>query len=297
MKTNFFLLIFCSLFAVNILFSQEVDNEELIELYRTDQADRSVSEIDWSIVSINDSIRQDRILQMLDSNLVVTSNDHANAAMIFQHGEDSTAYRMVVQLMTKAIELNPNRSKWLLAAGIDRELMSRDEPQVYGTQYRKYKDNDGEWGPWVLYKIDTTVITDEERQEYGVQTLEQQKTRLISMNSRSIKDLQGEGMTNKEIIQLCKNEKKKEVPSTYISEISLNNFGYSLMGSGSEKDALKIFKLNTKFYPDGFNTFDSLGECYMKMGKVKKGLKAYKKSLELNPNNSGAKAIISKHNK
>ena len=117
LKKNF-LFVFFALLVVNTMFAQTEDNEELKELYRTDQADRSTADIDWSIVSVNDSIRQARVYQLLDSNLVVTSNDYANAAMIFQHGRDSTDYRMVVELMTKAIELDPSRSKWLLAAGI-----------------------------------------------------------------------------------------------------------------------------------------------------------------------------------
>lgn len=287
------LLLACTLLSINTSFCQESDNKELMELYRTDQADRSTSEIDWKIVSVNDSIREQRILQMLDSSLIVTSNDYASAAMIFQHGGDSTSYRMVIELMTKAIELNPNRSKWLLAAGIDRELMSRDKPQIYGTQYTKLKMEGESWSDWELYNIDTTVISDEERIEYGVETLAEQRAKVIAMNLPSLEDLQNDGMSTKEIVKFCKKESKKETPSSYASENTLNNFGYSLLSRDLDSDALNIFKLNTKFHPNGFNTFDSLGECYLKMGKVKKSLKAYRKSLELNPNNTGAQSIIS----
>mgnify|MGYP006233922419 CR=1 FL=1 len=179
----------------------------------------------------------------------------------------------------------------------DRELMSRNEPQIYGTQYQKHTLEDGSWGPWKLYKIDTTIISDEERIEYGVETLAGQRQRVMAMNLPSLDDLHSEGKTVKEIIKFCKEEKKKGAPSSYATENSLNNFGYALMGANQDKDAFKIFKLNTKFYPSAFNTFDSLGECYLKMGKTKKGIKAYKKSLELNPDNQGARAIISAHEK
>jgi tetratricopeptide (TPR) repeat protein len=51
---------------------------------------------------------------------------------------------------------------------------------------------------------------------------------------------------------------------------------------------LKIFKLNTELYPDGFNTFDSYGECLLLLNKKEEAKIAYKKSLELNPKNNNA---------
>ncbi|MCH2196472.1 hypothetical protein [Kordia sp.] len=98
--------------------------------------------------------------------------------MIFQHGKESTDYGMAVKLMKKSIELDATADKWLLAAATDRYLLSKNESQVYGTQYER---NQGE--PWRLSDIDTTKITDEERIEFGVQTLAQQRERVKKMNS------------------------------------------------------------------------------------------------------------------
>ena len=61
------------------------------------------------------------------------------------------------------------------------------------------------------------------------------------------------------------------------------------------EDALKIFKLNTELFPKGYNTYDSYGECLLKVGHLEDGLKAYKKSLELNPNNENARQVISQY--
>ena len=47
-------------------------------------------------------------------------------------------------------------------------------------------------------------------------------------------------------------------------------------------------KLNVEFYPESANTYDSLAEAYMKSGDNKLAIINYKKSLELNPNNSNA---------
>jgi hypothetical protein len=84
---------------------------------------------------------------------------------------------MALKLMEKSIELDPTADKWLLAAATDRYLLSKGMPQIYGTQYFR---NEGE--PWKMGEIDTTKITDQQRIEYGVETLAQQKATLRRMN-------------------------------------------------------------------------------------------------------------------
>ncbi|PHS08379.1 MAG: tetratricopeptide repeat protein [Kordia sp.] len=272
------------------------DNIELIEIYRNDQADRQTDNIDWSVVSKRDSLREVRIYQLLDSNRVRTSKDYHNAAMIFQHGGNSTAYGMAVKLMRKSIELDSTANKWLLAAAIDRCLLSNDEPQIYGTQYQKF----GKDEPWELGEIDTTKISDTERIEYGVETLAEQREKVRQMNRKKISDLLSEGKTVNEIIMFIKKEDIKE--SKYdLSESEINSFGYSIMSQGNDHEALTIFKLNTELYPKGFNTYDSYGECLLNIGDKENAIKAYEKSLELNPNNNNAENMLSdikiKHNK
>ena len=264
-----------------------VDNPELIEIYKIDQADRKIDNIDWNIVSKRDSLREVRIYELLDSNKIRTSLDYHNAAMIFQHGRDSIAYGMAVKLMRKSIELDSTANKWLLAAAIDRDLLSRNKPQIYGTQYWKMKDQ-----PWELSEIDTTKITDAERIEYGVETLAQQREKVKQMNSKKLTELLNEGKSVAKLIRFIKQENIKN--SKYdLSESGINNFGYQLMNQGKKEEALEIFKLNTELYPNGFNTFDSYGECLLELGDKEKAITAYKKSLELNPENKNAEKILS----
>jgi tetratricopeptide (TPR) repeat protein len=266
---------------------QVVDNPELIEIYKIDQADRKTENIDWNIVTKKDRLREVRIYELLDSNKVRTSLDYHNAAMIFQHGRDSIAFGMAVKLMRKSIELDSTANKWLLAAAIDRDLLSRNKPQIYGTQYWKMKDQ-----PWELREIDTTKISDVERIEYGVETLAQQREKVKQLNSKKINELLNEGKTIDELIHFIKTEDIKE--SKYdLSESGINNFGYQLISQGKEKEASKIFKLNTELYPNGFNTFDSYGECLLKLGDKANAIKAYRKSLDLNPDNKNSEKILS----
>jgi len=156
------------------------DNIELIEIYQKDQSERQVENIDWEILLQQDSLREIRVKQLLDSNNVRTSLDYHNAAMIFQHGLDTFASGMAVRLMRKSVELDSTTNKWLLAAAIDRDLMRRNEPQIYGTQYVKM----GNDALWELYKLDSTKIIDSVRIEYNVETLAEQRETVKSMNKK-----------------------------------------------------------------------------------------------------------------
>ena len=266
------------------------DNTELIEIYRNDQADRQTDDIHWGIISKNDSLREIRIYKLLDSNKVQTSKDYHNAAMIFQHGRDSIAYGMAVKLMRKSIELDSTANKWLLAAAIDRHLLSKEEPQIYGTQYQK-KGHDA---PWEIGKMDTTKVSDAERLEYGVETLAEQREKVKQMNRKKLSDLLAQGKSIDDIIKIIQTEYKKDSEYDF-SESGINSFGYNILGQGKNKEALNIFKLNTELYPNEFNTWDSYGECLIMLAQKEEGIKAYKKSLELNPENENAEAIIDEY--
>jgi len=264
------------------------DNEELKILYKEDQSDRMGGNIniDWSVVSKRDKIRRERVNELLNAHLVRTSKDYSNAAMIFQHGGDTTASEMAVKMMRKAIELDPSINKWLLAAAIDRNLLGKGQPQIYGTQFEKMGDQ-----PWKLSKIDTTKVSDEERRTYGVGTLAQQREKVIMMNKRQLSELLANGKTVDEIIKFCRQEDKGK--SEYnLSEAGVNSFGYELMANKRNEEALKIFELNIKLYPRGANAYDSFGECLLKLGKKEEAIAAYKKSLELNPKNNNAEKTL-----
>jgi len=87
--------------------------------------------------------------------------------------------------------------------------------------------------------------------------------------------------------------KKKEQPNFRLAhEDYINRGGYQMMGNGNLDLALNIFKLNVALHPKAFNTYDSLGEAYMKKGEKALAIKNYKKSLELNPKNDNAVAML-----
>ena len=102
--------------------------------------------------------------------------------------------------------------------------------------------------------------------------------------------------TSKEITKLCLNESKKTNPAYNISESAINELAYQLLQENKLQDALIFFKLNTDLYPESSNVYDGYGECLLAIGKEKEGIEAYKKSLDLNPNNSNAESVLKKHN-
>ena len=74
-----------------------------------------------------------------------------------------------------------------------------------------------------------------------------------------------------------------------LGEGYLNNLGYELLSNNKVVDAQAAFELNTLLFPESFNVWDSLAECFMKQGDNQSAIKYYNKSLELNPGNANAK--------
>jgi Beta-lactamase class C and other penicillin binding proteins len=79
-----------------------------------------------------------------------------------------------------------------------------------------------------------------------------------------------------------------------LNENQLNTLGYWLKGKNRLKEAIEIFKINTDQFPNSSNAFDSLGEAYMELGDKELAVKFYKKSLELNPDNTNAVEMLKK---
>jgi tetratricopeptide (TPR) repeat protein len=113
------------------------------------------------------------------------------------------------------------------------------------------------------------------------------------MNPKKLPDLMKSGKTIEEIVEII-NKDDKSVPVYDISESEINRIGYDLMNQDNIEYALQIFKLNTELYPNAYNTYDSYGECLLRIGDRINAIKAYRKSLELNPYNESAKGVLAK---
>lgn len=203
-------------------------NPELQKMADADQSERMSGNINWVVLNKKDSIRLAKATQLFNDGELETAQDYYNAGIIFQHGKDTIASKMAVESFKKAIEMDSTLNRWWYAAAVDRDLMRREEPQIYGTQY---VSNSSTNGKLKRYKIDTTKITDKERIYYRVETLEEQKQKERIMNLKSIFSFYVENSSIEKTIALIKNEKAKGKTSVYnVSESAINSFGYQLMG-------------------------------------------------------------------
>lgn len=77
-------------------------------------------------------------------------------------------------------------------------------------------------------------------------------------------------------------------------EKELNTLGYQLLRGNDLEKAVRIFQLNAEAYPHSANTWDSLGEAYLRRGDAAHAISNYRKSLQLNPDNRNAVVALQK---
>ena len=107
-------------------------------------------------------------------------------------------------------------------------------------------------------------------------------TQLAIITDRGIEELQ----------DILKSRRK----GYYVSEAAINTLGSRLLNREMIEGAIEIFKINVGLYPASADVYDSLGEAYLKDGQKELAVKSYKKSLELNPNNTNATEMLKKLN-
>jgi hypothetical protein len=169
-------------------------NEELSQLFRDDQADRTPQNgvpIDWRVVSKRDEARLKRVKELYAANELKTGGDYFHAGMILQHGDTSEDYLLCHELCVAAVAKGSSdpkswfsSAKWLAAASEDRFLLSIGRPQRFGTQSTSEGD-----GPVILDKVEDGV-TDTLRKDFGVPPLSEAKAKVASRNENAKKQNQ-----------------------------------------------------------------------------------------------------------
>ncbi len=144
------------------------------------------------------------------------------------------------------------------------------------------------------------VLLDNTSQGRTLSTIEQEVTRILFDEPYSLpkmplaevlrKTIDAEGIAAG--VAQYRDLKVRQPKAYDFGEPELNRLGYQLLQAKKTKEAIEVFKLNVESYPKGFNTYDSLGEAYMTNGDTELAIQNYKKSLELNPQNTGAVAML-----
>ena len=112
--------------------------DQLAYMYNTDQRDRVT--LRWLNTS-RDAARIARVLELRQRASDWEPEQMLDAAMVLQHGNDSSHYRIAHELAANANEKGVNTQRWskgtaewLMKATYDRWMLSIGKPQVYGTQ-------------------------------------------------------------------------------------------------------------------------------------------------------------------
>lgn len=87
---------------------------------------------------------------------------------------------------------------------------------------------------------------------------------------------------------------EREGDYIYLVEQDINQLGYYLLGKDRVDEAIAVFRLNVRYFPESFNTYDSLAEALFKSGDLAGARDSYQRSLELNPDNDNAREMLEK---
>jgi tetratricopeptide (TPR) repeat protein len=82
-----------------------------------------------------------------------------------------------------------------------------------------------------------------------------------------------------------------------IEESVLNKVGYNYLNQNNFKNAIEIFKINTVLYPKSSNTYDSLGDAYLKIKDTINAIANYNNALSINPENRSSLRMLHTINK
>lgn len=74
----------------------------------------------------------------------------------------------------------------------------------------------------------------------------------------------------------------------------MNASGSNLLAVEKKDQAIDVFLLNVKLFPDAWNTYDSLGEAYALKGDKELAIKNYERSMQLIPKNEVGKLALVK---
>jgi proline iminopeptidase len=77
---------------------------------------------------------------------------------------------------------------------------------------------------------------------------------------------------------------REDADRYYVGEAGLNRVGLDLLTSASPERGIAALRLNTEFFPESANTWDSLGDGYRSIGDLDEAVRSYQRALGIQPN-------------
>ena len=109
--------------------------------------------------------------------------------------------------------------------------------------------------------------------------------------ARTLFTLLGEGADEAVVLEILA-ERDAASPGYFYSEVEFNAYGYAFLQQNKVDEAIRMFRINTKLYPDSWNVYDSLGEALLRAGDTDDAAAMYEKSLTLNPESPTGKEAL-----
>ncbi len=94
-------------------------------------------------------------------------------------------------------------------------------------------------------------------------------------------------------LEQCNHYFQAEKDKWDFSEYDLNQLGYFALQNDT-KSAVMIFRFVTEIYPQSWNAWDSYGEALVTSGNKAEAIKAYEKSISMNPENKAGVEMLKK---
>jgi CubicO group peptidase (beta-lactamase class C family) len=95
-------------------------------------------------------------------------------------------------------------------------------------------------------------------------------------------------------VAIQKYEELKKSSAKGLDENCLLQVAYRFLFAGNTDGAIQLFKLQVQEYPKYWNSYDSIGEAYMKAGQKDLAIQNYEKSIELKPDNQNGIDMLKK---
>ena len=89
-------------------------------------------------------------------------------------------------------------------------------------------------------------------------------------------------------------ESRRAKPEATLTEPQVNRVGYWLLEKKKTAEAVAVFEMNVRDFPESWNAHDSLGEAYAADGQHRRAIESYEKSIARNPNNANGLEQIRK---
>lgn len=162
---------------------QSVRSNELKKIFQADIRDRNnwehLSRKQLEQMRVRDQMRRVRVSEIFAEGCFKTSDDYAEAALIYQHGEVPDHYYQAFIWSNRAVALGDNSQRQMAALAIDRYLVSIGKKQLFGSQ--AFASPDTSWC-FCMQQVESS-FPDSMRRRYIGKSLKDEYIWIASLNA------------------------------------------------------------------------------------------------------------------